>query len=94
VGGAVVAPALLHRVEPVYPRAAVAARVEGVVVLEAIVDVEGRVQEVKVLRPVSLLNEAAVEALKQWRYAPLTIKGVASPWVLVVTLTFKLQARP
>jgi protein TonB len=93
VGGTFAAPALLHRVEPVYPPLAVAARVEGVVVLEAIVDGKGRVCDVKVLRSGQMLDGAAVEAVRQWRYAPLMLDGVPNPFVLTVTLSFALAKR-
>ena len=59
VGGALTAPTLLSRVAPEYPSIAVNARVEGVVILEAIVDRQGRVEDVKVLRSITLLDAAA-----------------------------------
>ena len=65
VGGAITAPALLSRVAPEYPPIAVSAKVEGVVILEAIVDREGRVEKVKVLRSIALLDEAAKAAVRR-----------------------------
>ena len=91
IGGQITAPALVHRVEPTYPGIAVAAQVTGMVILEAVVDTEGCVESVKVLRPVNLvLDHAAVEALKQWRYSPLILNGVPTSFVLTVTFNFSV----
>jgi protein TonB len=89
-GGAVSPPALLTRVEPVYPGVAVSARIEGVVILEATVGRDGRVEEVRVLRPVPFLDKAAQDAVLQWRYAPLLLNGKPERFILTVTLTFHL----
>jgi protein TonB len=78
-------------VGPVYPQLAVQAQVEGVVVLETVIDREGRVEDVRVLRSISLLDKAAVEAVKQWRYAPLLVNGHAVRFILTVTVTFALS---
>jgi protein TonB len=75
----------------VYPDFAVSAHVEGVVILEAVVDEEGKVENVRVLRSVALLDKAAMAAVKQWRYRPLMLNDRPSPFVLTVVLTFKLQ---
>ena len=91
VGGQIQAPALIKRVEPVYPDIAVSARIRGVVILEAEVDKEGRVVEVKVLRTANvLLDAAATTAVKQWQYKPLVLNGIPEPFVLTVVLTFNL----
>jgi len=91
VGGQIQAPALIKRVEPVYPDIAVSARIRGVVILEAEVDKEGRVVEVKILRTANLLlDTAATAAGKQWQYKPLVLNGIPEPFVLTVVLTFNL----
>jgi protein TonB len=91
VGGDVKAPALLKRVDPEYPRLAMAANVTGVVILEATIDVRGEVADVRVLRSVHpILDAEAVKAVQQWRYSPLTLNGHLSPFVLTVTLSFSL----
>jgi protein TonB len=64
VGGAVKAPALVHRVDPVYPVLAVSAGLEGTVILEAIVDRDGRVESLRVLRSQGVLDRAALDAVK------------------------------
>lgn len=69
IGGELKAPALIERVEPEYPPFAVRAQVQGVVILEAIVDGHGRVEDVRVLRSIPLLDKAAVAAVRRWRYS-------------------------
>jgi protein TonB len=91
IGGKIEAPALVHRVDPIYPDIAAVAKVTGVVILEATVDADGAVESVKVLRSVKLLDSAAIAAVKQWRYSPLVLNGVATPFVLTVTLTFSIK---
>jgi protein TonB len=89
VGGDIKQPTLVRRVDPTYPDVAVSARIRGVVILEATVDREGRVVEVKVLRtPNRLLDDAAVTAVRQWQYKPLILNGIPEPFVLTVVLTF------
>ena len=89
-GGALKPPALLTRVPPAYPEFAISARIEGMVVLEATVGRDGRVEEVRVLRSVPLLDKAASDAVLQWRYAPLLLNGKAERFILTVTLAFNL----
>jgi periplasmic protein TonB len=92
VGGKVPQPSLLHRVEPVYPRAAVDARMQGVVILETIVGEDDRVLEVRLLRSAGeVLDREAIAAIRQWRYAPLEINGVPVRFLLTATLSFKLD---
>ena len=91
IGGNVQAPALVRRVEPTYPDIAVAAHVTGMVILEATVTADGSVESVRVLRSVKLLDQAAVDAVKQWKYSPLMLNGTATPFVLTVTLNFSVK---
>ena len=84
-------PALVSRIAPVYPPLAVKARVQGVVVLEAVVDRNGRVESVTVLRSILLLDRAAIEAVRQWRYSPLLLNGQPERFVLAVTVNFSLK---
>jgi protein TonB len=93
IGGQIQAPALVKRIEPAYPQVAVSAHLEGVVILEAIVDRDGSVDEVKVLRSVHpLLDREAMLAVKQWRYSPLVLNGIREKFILTVTLSFHLEA--
>ncbi len=92
VGGDVKAPVLLQKIEPGYPEAARKARMEGVVILEAIITSEGAVQDVKVLKSVNpLLDASAVRAVSQWKYRPATLNGRAVRVYLTVTVTFNLH---
>jgi periplasmic protein TonB len=93
VGGQIKEPALIYRVEPVYPGVAISANIEGTVILEAIVDEDGRVETVRVLRSVSVLDRAAVEAVKQWRYSPVILNGKPETFILTVAVTFRLEEK-
>jgi protein TonB len=91
VGGQIQAPAQIKRVDPIYPDIAVSARIRGVVIVEATVDKDGRVSDVKVLRTANrLLDDAAITAVKQWQYRPLILNGLPEQFVLTVVLTFNL----
>jgi periplasmic protein TonB len=92
IGGELTAPALLERAEPDYPPFAVRAQVQGTVILEAVVDRNGRVEDVRVLRSIPLLDSAAVAAVRKWRYSPLLLNGQPERFVLTVTVSFSLAA--
>ena len=83
-------PKKIVHVAPEYPEIAKRAGVEGVVVLEAVIDVSGRVDQVKVLNSVTLLNDAAIRAVKQWRYTPTELNGVPVPVLMSITGPFSL----
>lgn len=91
VGGNIQAPTKVTNVDPRYPPVAQAARVQGVVILEAVIGPDGRVTDVKVLRSVPLLDEAAIEAVRQWTYTPTLLNGVAVPVIMTVTVNFQLR---
>jgi protein TonB len=76
---------------PVDPPAARLARGEGIVILEAVIDASGRVEAVRVLRSVGLLDQAAIEAVREWQFTPAQLNGTAIPVVMTVTVSFKLQ---
>jgi protein TonB len=84
-------PAKLKDVMPVYPDIAMRARISGMVILEAVIDAEGRVANVKVLRSVRLLDQAAIDAVRQWEFTPTRLNGVAVPVVMTVTVNFTLR---
>jgi protein TonB len=91
VGGDVREPRKVVDVAPVYPPVAAKAHVEGLVILEATIDVRGRVVNATVLRGVPVLDEAALEAVRQWVYTPTLVDGVPTPIILTVTVNFRLQ---
>jgi protein TonB len=78
-------------VPPRYPLMAQAARKEGVVVLDAVIDVTGRVTDVRVTHSVALLDQAAVDAVRQWRFTPTLLNGEPVSILLAVTVRFRLQ---
>jgi protein TonB len=91
VGGQIREPSIVRRVEPVYPQLAVHANVTGTVILEAIVDTDGRVINVKVLRSAHrLLDDAALAAVRQWQYTPVILNGIPEQFILTVVLSFNL----
>ena len=91
VGGDVIPPKRTKSVNPDYPAVARAARVAGVVILEAVIGADGRVTDVRVLRSVPLLDEAALSAVRQWEYTPTLLNGVPVPVVMTITVTFTLN---
>jgi TonB family protein len=88
VAEVVTPPAKIKNVQPVYPAVARAARVEGSVMLEVDVDADGRVSDARVIRSVPLLDQAALDAVKQWEYTPMRKGNVAVPTVMNVTVNF------
>jgi TonB family protein len=90
VGGAVRAPTLTRKVNPVYPPIAQSARVQGVVILEALIDEQGRVASARVLRSIPLLDQAALDAVRQWEYVPTLLNGAPTAIIMTVTVDFRL----
>ena len=84
-------PERVRYVPPVYPDVARAARIEGTVILEAVIGTDGAVREVRVLRPAPFLEAAAVEAVRQWLFTPTRLNGEPVPVVMTVTVTFTLR---
>jgi protein TonB len=78
-------------VRPVYPDIARSAHVEGTVVLEALLDTAGRVTQLRVIKSVPLLDEAALEAVRQWRYTPSLYGGHPVSVLMTITIRFTLQ---
>jgi protein TonB len=81
---------LVHRIEPVYPKAAMARHIEGTVVLHAIVTHKGAVHSVTVVKGNDLLAQAAVQAVKQWRYSPAQLDGQPVDADANITISFSL----
>ena len=90
-GGDLLAPTRIKDVQPVYPAIAQAARVQGVVIVEAIIGTDGKVRHAKVLRSIPLLDQAAVDAVRQWEYTPSRLNGVPVPVIVTVTVNFTLR---
>jgi protein TonB len=91
VGGDVRPPTRVANVAPVYPPIARASHIQGIVILEATIGEEGSVRDVRVLRSIPLLDTAAVDAVRQWRFTPTLLNGQPVPVVMTVTVGFTLQ---
>lgn len=92
VGGQITQPQLVKRVEPEYPALAVKAHIQGIVILEATVNEDGAVTEVRLLRSANpLLDKEAIAAVRQWRYSPIVLNGTRVPFILSVSLSFALE---
>jgi TonB family protein len=90
-GGRIREPRKLRHVAPVYPPLALVSHTQGRVVLDCVIDEDGRVSSVTVLRGHPLLESAAVEAVRQWRYTPTLLNGVRVSVLLTVTVDFTLR---
>lgn len=92
VTGAVRPPVRLSGRQPLYTELARRVRREGVVILDAVIDTEGRVTEVEILRGLGLgLDEEVVDAVSSWRFRPATLGG--QPLAVVYTLTVRFELR-
>ena len=90
-GGDIKPPRKIVDAAPVYPELARTARVSGVVILEATIDEEGNVRDARVLRSIPLLDRAAIDAVRQWRFTPTMLNGQVIPIVMTVTVNFRLD---
>ena len=91
VGNGVQAPAKLRDVRPVYPPIAQASRVQGVVIIEAVIDDMGQVADARVLRSIPLLDQAALDAVRQWLYKPTLVDGQPRSVLMTLTVNFRLE---
>ena len=91
MGGNIRPPTKTRHVAPTYPPIAQSARVQGIVIIEATIGPNGKVQEAKVLRSIPLLDQAALDAVKQWEFTPTLLNGVPVPVIMTVTVQFTLQ---
>jgi len=91
IGGEVKPPTKIKHVSPVYPDIARSARVQGIVIAEIQIGADGLVTDAKVVRPVALLDQAAIEAVRQWEFTPTEVNGVAVPVIMTVTISFRLD---
>jgi TonB family protein len=92
IGGQIKAPLKIKDVKPVYPAIARSAGVAGAVMIEATIGPEGKVTDAKVVRSIPLLDQAALDAVRQWEYTPTLLNGVPVPVIMTVTVNFTLQS--
>jgi TonB family protein len=79
---------LVHTVNPIYPAAALAQKLHGSVVLQARIGRDGSVEDLKIVRGYFILAQAAIAAVKQWRFQPYTLSGHAAATQTIITLNF------
>jgi protein TonB len=65
--------------------------VQGIVIIEATIGTDGRVTNARVLKSIPLLDQAALDAVKQWQYTPTMLNNVPVPVIMTVTVNFTLQ---
>jgi len=82
---------LIHRVQPEYPQLARQARIQGIVVLRAIISREGRIEKLQVVSGHPMLAPAAIEAVRQWRYRPYLLNDQPVEVETQVTVNFTLS---
>jgi protein TonB len=88
VGGRIPPPRKIKDVRPLYPPIAASARVSGIVIVEATIGADGRVTDARVIRSIPLLDQAAVDAVRQWEFTPTLLNGAPTPIVMSVTVNF------
>jgi TonB family protein len=86
-----VAASILSHTAPAYPAKARSGRIQGEVVLHAIIDGEGKIAQLQVLSGDDLLAESALEAVREWRYKPLLLQGATKEVDTTITVTFSLK---
>jgi TonB family protein len=91
VGGPIRPPRKIADVPPIYSQEAQNAKAEGVIVLEARIDEKGNVSDTRLLRSIPMLDEAAIAAVRKWRYEPTLVNGNPVPVLLTVTVNFTLR---
>src|SRR5260221_5926459 len=94
VGGPIPPPRKIKAVKPVYPPDAQAARVTGVVVIELTIAEDGTVRNAVVLRSVPMLDQAALDSVRQWQFTPTVVSGKTVPVLMTVTVNFSMQGVP
>lgn len=91
VGGTIRPPVKTKDTPPVYPVEAQTTRVQGVVILETIIGVDGHIANARVLRSIPMLDAAAMSAVSQWQFTPTLLNGQSVPVIMTVTVNFTLQ---
>ena len=91
VGSTIATPIKIRDVKPVYPADALAAGVQGVVIIEATVDASGAVSSAHVIRGQPMLDQAALDAVRQWRYRPTMLNGSSVPVIMTMAVNFSMD---
>jgi protein TonB len=91
VGAGIKPPSKIRDAAPEYPELARRNRVQGIVIVEATIGADGKVERARVLRSVALLDQAALNAVQSWEYTPTLLNGVPVPIIMTVTVRFTLE---
>jgi TonB family protein len=91
VGGNFTPPTKTVHVSPIYPDEALRARVQGVVIVEARIEADGRILHARILRSIPMLDQATLDAVKQWEFTPTLQDGSPVPVMMTMTVQFSLQ---
>ena len=91
VGEGVREPRKIVDARPIYPALALSVKVEGVVILEAVINERGAVERVRVLKSIALLDAAAIDAVSRWRYTPTLLNGTPVAVLMTITINFTLK---
>ena len=90
VGEGIAQPRKIKHVKPVYPPYAMSARIGGNVLIEATIGLDGRVHNARVLNSIAALDQAALDAVRQWEFEPSRINGEPVAVMMVIVVTFAL----
>jgi TonB family protein len=91
VGGNILAPTKTNHVNPAYPKSAQDAGVQGVVIIETLIGVNGKVTNARVVQSIPQLDQAALDAVMQWEFTPTRLNGEPVPVLMTVTIRFTLS---
>jgi protein TonB len=91
VGGGIQAPRKIRDVKPMYPQAALVHRARGTVILDATIGTDGSVEQILVLHSVPLLDQAAIDAVRQWEYEPSRLNGAPVAVIMTIFVQFAVQ---
>jgi protein TonB len=90
VGEGIARPRKIKDVRPVYPVFAMSARLGGSVLIEATIGVDGKVRDARVVQSIAALDQAALDAVRQWEFEPSRINGEPVAVMMVIVVTFAL----
>jgi protein TonB len=91
VGGDIKPPVKVKNTAPVYPSFAVQAHIQGVVILEATIGTDGKIKDIKVLRSIKELDDAAIKAVRAWEYKPTVVNGQVVQVITTIPVVFNLE---
>lgn len=90
VGGRIALPQRISQAQPIYPAIAKQGHIQGVVEVSIVIDADGNVARAQIVKSIPQLDKAALDAVKQWKYAPTVVNGAAVAVTMVVQVTFTL----